>query len=429
MHAPAERLPRRVPAGPAAPHAHDPTRAATPRAWRWLGHAVAAGWIGMMLGLAEWRPDGYEALVQEDRVVEWATVALFATAGLLRLGPALRGRRPFDVLVALFCLFVAGEEISWGQRLVGYHSPEAFLAHNAQQEATLHNLELFGRPKWPLAIVLAGYGLLLPATAGIARLAGGRARVQRGVQRLLDGAGVSAPGIDVSPWFAAAVGLLVWYPVTFTGEWVEALAGALFLAASGSAGAALGAGGVAALTAVSFGVGLGMTRVSELVAARVAEPALVACARDEVRALSHDLTTGGAALPRLVEATSVHKRVWTSAGERYLEPARLASFGALAPCAHETADESARRRRFMADPWGTAYWLRLPRAADSDDSDHPAATVDDPLGAARPVVVYSFGADRRRDVGTTAGDPTSRARSAAGADIVAAGRLPLEPLP
>ena len=171
-----------------------------------------------MLLMAEHQESAYDALMQEDRAVEWATVGLFAIAGLLRLAPALRRRRVFDVLVALFCLFIAGEEFSWGQRLVGYDSPVAFLEHNVQQEATLHNLAVFGRPKWPLSIALAGYGILLPVVAGLARRAGGDAPVQRFLRRLLDRSGVSAPPLAAAPWFAAAVGLLVWYPVTLVDD-------------------------------------------------------------------------------------------------------------------------------------------------------------------------------------------------------------------
>ena len=40
--------------------------------------------------------------MQEDRLVEWASVFVFATAGIAQLIRAVRGRRPFDVLVGLF---------------------------------------------------------------------------------------------------------------------------------------------------------------------------------------------------------------------------------------------------------------------------------------------------------------------------------------
>jgi len=93
-----------------------------------------------MLLLGRFAPDRYYMLMQEDRLVEWGTVWLFLAAGLIGLRHSIRNRRIFDGLVALFCLFIAGEEFSWGQRLFGFYSPEYFLANNFQQEVNVHNL-------------------------------------------------------------------------------------------------------------------------------------------------------------------------------------------------------------------------------------------------------------------------------------------------
>ena len=84
-----------------------------------LAHGVAAALILGPLALAYSAPERYDPLMEEDRAVEWATVVLFAAAGVARVYQAARARRAFDALVGLFCLFVAGEEISWGQRLIG----------------------------------------------------------------------------------------------------------------------------------------------------------------------------------------------------------------------------------------------------------------------------------------------------------------------
>ncbi|MFN2517287.1 MAG: hypothetical protein ABR556_13850 [Pyrinomonadaceae bacterium] len=124
-----------------------------------------------------------------------------------------------DGLVALFCIFVAGEEFSWGQRLLGFYSPEYFLANNFQQELNLHNLPgSFLKPKWILIIALAGYGVLLPLVW----------RYVRQSHRFLTFVGASAPPMPLIPWFIAAIAILMWYPLTLTGEWVELFAGALF---------------------------------------------------------------------------------------------------------------------------------------------------------------------------------------------------------
>jgi hypothetical protein len=116
-----------------------------------------------------------EVYTVEDGVVEsLSVVALVTAAGacLVRV-VRLRGLRSrwflfcTGVLGALF-VFGAGEEISWGQRILGVESPEFFKANNAQQETNLHNLVVgevkinrlvFGKI---LAVVVVTYVLILP---------------------------------------------------------------------------------------------------------------------------------------------------------------------------------------------------------------------------------------------------------------------------
>ena len=330
------------------------------RRTHWTAHAALAGWAVLFLLLAESRPLLYDALLQEDRFVEWLTVALFAAAAMFSLTRAIRRRRTFDVLVGAFCLFVAGEEFSWGQRLFGLTPPEAFLEHNRQQELTVHNFaDVFGEPKWVLILALAGFGTLLPALS----------RARRGA-RLLDRVRATAPPLALVPWFVGAIALLVWYPHPFTAEWVETFAGGLFLLAfmpsarSGVAALAVGAAAALALTVVSG-------------SARGATPAQLACARAEAEALLEDLAFGAGATGRLIGARSVHKRVHTAIDEGYVNPRRLDSFAAAA-CAHDPA--ASARRSHAVDPWGSAYWI---------DMDRDTAGIR--------FAVYSFGPNRRRD--------------------------------
>lgn len=317
-------------------------------------------------------PDAYRDLVQEDRLVEWTTVALFVVAGLVRLHAALLSRRLFDGLVALFCVFVAGEEISWGQRLLGVTPPDYFLARNFQQEMNLHNFAaVFGEPRWILALALAGYGLLLPLVA--------RSRAFRSG---LDRIGATPPRAGVMPWFALAVLLLLTYPIPFTGEWTELLAGALFLGTSG-----LGPGGFGAGTALAVVFGGLLTAQS----AAAADPGgrNTACAEVESEALLRDLVTGEAALPPLATMSLVHKRVYTAAQAGYIDLAKASDF-ASAWCAPPASENAPVRRRFAVDPWGMAYWVVSRREPDGS----------------RFVAVYSMGPNQRRDgeAGTGADD-------------------------
>jgi hypothetical protein len=331
-----------------------------------------------MLVAARYASARYWDAMQEDRVVEWWTAMLFLSAGAIALRRAVRERRFGDALVALFCIFVAGEEVSWGQRLVGYTPPAAFLEHNTQQELTLHNFrEVFGQPKWVLAGVFGGYGLLLPAAA---RLAPGR--------RLLDAVRLTPPPLSSAPWFAAAIALLAWYPVQFTGEWVETLAGGLFLATLGGGARPLTTAAVLSLAAAAA--------MSVVSARRSASPDLLACARDEVRALSSELSSNVTA--RLRRMRRVHKRVWTAVQDGYLRSDVDVALDAVR-CGGVEEKTLASRRRFIIDPWGTAYWLVTDRTADD----------------ARELVVYSFGPNRRRD---------GEAGLGGGDDIVARAKLP-----
>lgn len=326
-------------------------------------HIAAAAWVSAMLALAAADPYRYEALLQEDRLVEWWTVGLFAAAALVRFHQAIPRRRIFDLLVALFCLFVAGEEFSWGQRLLGFTPPAPFLEHNTQQEFTLHNFgDVFGKPKGALVLALLGYGLCLPLVEGF--LPG---------RRLLARLGATAPPVSTVPWFLGAAGLLVWYPADFTGEWVETLAGALLFGSALPSRRTLwrGAGlSVAAAVALSLLSG-SINRVN---------PAQLTCARAEVEALLADAVAGGAATPKLLRRKgSVHKRVWTAIEDEYLDPKPMRTFAGTRCDGRAGGD--AGRRRYMIDPWGMAYWIRAER----------------PRAGGRRLIVYSMGPNRRRD--------------------------------
>jgi hypothetical protein len=336
---------------------------------RAIVHVVPAVVIIGAFALAHVAPDRYDALLQEDRAVEWATVIVFGVAGIVRCYAALRAKRVFDFLVGVFCIFVAGEEISWGQRLIGYTPPGVFLEHNTQQEANVHNFaEVFGRPKWMLIFALGGYGLLLPMLARVGA-----------TRRLVDRVGATAPPLDVAPWFATVIALLIWYPLTFTGEWAELTAGWLFVAS-----APLSPKTVALTAVAAVPVALAMTWLSAM--RQPSDARQLVCARAETNALVEDIVRGQAGTPDLDAMTSVHKRVWSSVASGYIEDESLRRFRAVS-CQGESVGEVSRRRRFIVDPWGTAYWIDVERQADSD---------------AHRVLVYSFGPNRRRDLG--AGD-------------------------
>ena len=87
----------------------------------------------------------------EGSPVEILTALFYAAAGFILVGTSLagikRGRRArtrnFIILLGLLFLFVAGEELSWGQFLIGFSIPEKMKYINQQGEWNLHNIDLF----------------------------------------------------------------------------------------------------------------------------------------------------------------------------------------------------------------------------------------------------------------------------------------------
>lgn len=147
-----------------------------------LAAAVLVGALGLFAyGLAyRWRdPAAFLEWIREDGLVEWLTVFALAAASTraFRTGGALRrvegggrGARLWLVFGGVL-LFGALEEISYGQRVFGWATPDWLKAYNAQDETNLHNLEfgtfsvnkvIFGKG---LALFLVGYVLVLPFLA------------------------------------------------------------------------------------------------------------------------------------------------------------------------------------------------------------------------------------------------------------------------
>ena len=117
----------------------------------------------------------FESYIAEDGVVEWLTVLglLLASFTCFNRVISLRRTKSFPFLFFLFLMgailfFGAGEEISWGQRLLGIQSPDYFKENNAQGETNIHNLIVGGQKlnriifTIVLAIVLGVCIVLIP---------------------------------------------------------------------------------------------------------------------------------------------------------------------------------------------------------------------------------------------------------------------------
>lgn len=78
-----------------------------------------------------------------------------------------RSQRPLGAwfaLAALSCFYVAGEEVSWGQHIMGWETSEGWAQINDQQETNVHNTSswLDQKPRLILLIGIALGGLIFP---------------------------------------------------------------------------------------------------------------------------------------------------------------------------------------------------------------------------------------------------------------------------
>jgi len=310
----------------------------------------------------------YDWVAREDGVLEWATFWAFVVAATLFGRNALYSKRSgdpypwFAIGLAAFCLFVAMEEISWGQRIFGGAPPAFFLERNYQQELNFHNLIETDYRALIVQIVLLGYGVLLSAAAMHPR-----------VRQLLSYFRIVAPPIQLAVSFLVVSAMYAWYPWSLTGEWVELAMGTAFVYVAIWGAADITAGTVSVVQIMKslaiVGLLTGLTLVG-LGVTQSADPEDVARAESEVSALADDFSG-----PHLHTRCGIHKRLYTFAveyGQSFLFDGNFAKL---------LVDSGANKRAaFVLDPWHSAYWL-----------NHHCSQ-------GRTVrFIYSFGPNRLRD--------------------------------
>lgn len=144
--------------------------------------ALLAMLVYIRFGAAVFSQQALGAINSEDGVLEWASALMLLAAALVSAGIARRigrGHPRFAMHVALAVLYfmMFGEEISWGQRLLGFGTPEPLQRVNVQAETNLHNMfgylfdHLFiaGFLVWA-ALVPLFYHSLPPVRQGLLRI-------------------------------------------------------------------------------------------------------------------------------------------------------------------------------------------------------------------------------------------------------------------
>jgi len=140
----------------------------------------------------------FETYVQEDGFVEWLTVLGLLMGFVVCIGRFIRllRKRKFiflfvTLLLALLLFVAAGEEISWGQRILGIKSSDFFQKNNSQGETNFHNLVLNGVKinkivfSFGLIAVMAIYIVIFPLLY----------RTRRGFTNFIDKSGIMMPQV------------------------------------------------------------------------------------------------------------------------------------------------------------------------------------------------------------------------------------------
>jgi hypothetical protein len=335
-----------------------------------LGVELIALAMCVVAGVSE---PAWAAIAQEDGPVEWATfVSFVAAAGVLLV--VVRKSSPSwwfkgaCVLLALFCLAVAGEEISWGQRLFGFKPPDVFLERNFQQELNLHNVLMDERG---LGFKLESKHLVMAIVIGFCGAWPYIVRRQRfAIFKPL------APPFALAPLAIGVVAVQMAYNVELTGEGAELIAGMIFLA-SALVATDMRPRTIAIWIAVPVIAGLILsTLMARIIFGSDEDGTRVATA--EIALLQEDVIAG--ATNKLKGKRSVHKRVFTSARDGYLalSHGKFLS-GRVTPADPKAQDPRHDRFGYFLDPWNNPYWIHFNKKTGK--------------GA-----LYSFGPNRRRDV-------------------------------
>ena len=349
---------------------------------------IMLGIIAVAVLLDRYDQDFYLFSVQEDEYLEWATVWAFLFAAVLFGFASVHRHRNekrnpwFLICLSAFCFVFAMEEISWGQRILGFRPPTYFLDQNFQQELNYHNIIEKDFRKLLLKVLILAYGLLLPVLA-----------LEQTTRRLVDKLSFVAPPTILIIPFSVTAAFYHIYPLQFTGEITELAFGfglmfsaLIYLSETNSAlwhwwsnkWAMLRHSfiTVCLLTFVTLLIGIGNATVARH--SFNADPHVLETARVEALAIANDM----AALyrnnkPGVVTRCKDHRRMNGLAKRLRTDYLYTSEFASLVE-----QGMSEERAQYFIDPWNSPYWMR-----------HDCLSSD----GIQQVFIYSFGPNRKRD--------------------------------
>jgi len=87
--------------------------------------------------------EAFHKLNHEDGLIESLTAFFLLLTSILFLKIFFTTKRVINFLFFVVFFFGFGEEISWGQRIFNFDTPEKIMAVNRQGEFNIHNLQIF----------------------------------------------------------------------------------------------------------------------------------------------------------------------------------------------------------------------------------------------------------------------------------------------
>jgi hypothetical protein len=335
-------------------------------------------------------PRTYIALMEEDFIGEWITFYAFALAGFIIIVHLWRCRKNgldffslsflIPLAVAAFCLVVAGEEISWGQRIFAFKPPNLFLEQNYQQELNVHNL-FKGDGFWGIQIeskhlvmlIAFFYGIFFPF---VTRFTPYLKNLNR-----------YAPAFYMMPYFVLVMAMEEIYPISLTGEACEMYLGLIFLIHVFDTYPINGfvtrnwnrPYPLYTVTAAVFVVGIITAPLLNLLIYGSAAEAEAATKR-ELQLLQKDFLNPTANKKKIIRRKRVHKRVYTAVLQNYFHLPEDSLFleGKQTPAGPKADDIRNDRKGYFLDSWNNPYWVYYDKKR-------------------KRVVFYSFGPNRKRD--------------------------------
>jgi hypothetical protein len=163
-------MPQSTSAGAHAPASPPFRQTAPPPLWLWLILPLATAVVLAVLGTMA--PEFYGKYIEPEigvletvHVLEGVAGTVLAASLLSR--PEVRRARwltAWVVLALIGCIYVAGEEASWGQHLFAWTTPSEWQAINDQNETNLHNASswLDQKPRLLLELGVIVGGIIFP---------------------------------------------------------------------------------------------------------------------------------------------------------------------------------------------------------------------------------------------------------------------------